>query len=163
MNLSEPVGSPAAGFNPAKSTVVTSANQIDPNLKALITESIVAGMDYELRPQPGAAAERTATHGRRGSVSGIFNRAVTPRVGVGLSDYAQGVGLPHALDGTAYNIRPSSKTPQSSAAGGSGFVIANIPDHYIYYHGIEIGIVKRLFEQSGRAGPPSSWNNARQI
>ena len=38
------------GFNPANPTAVTSANQLDPNLKAPITDSFVAGVDRELMP-----------------------------------------------------------------------------------------------------------------
>ena len=39
----------AGGFNPANPTAVTSANRIDPNLKAPVTQSIVAGLERELR------------------------------------------------------------------------------------------------------------------
>src|SRR5262249_9156520 len=38
------------GFNPANPAAVTSANALDPNLKAPITSSIVGGIERELRP-----------------------------------------------------------------------------------------------------------------
>ena len=45
------------GFNPANPTAVTSANQIDPNLKAPLTHSFVAGVDRELMAEPRGAGE----------------------------------------------------------------------------------------------------------
>src|SRR5262249_46008092 len=38
------------GFNPANPTAVTSANQLDANLRAPITHSFVSGIDRELMP-----------------------------------------------------------------------------------------------------------------
>ena len=38
----------ANGFNPANPTAVTSANRIDPNLKAPVTQSFVAGVEREI-------------------------------------------------------------------------------------------------------------------
>ena len=39
----------ANGFNAANPTAVTSANRIDPDLKAPVTQTVVAGLDRELR------------------------------------------------------------------------------------------------------------------
>src|SRR5262249_32621380 len=38
----------ANGFNPANPTAVTSSNRIDPDLRAPVTQSMVAGVDREL-------------------------------------------------------------------------------------------------------------------
>jgi hypothetical protein len=40
----------AGGFNPANPTAVISANQLAPNLKAPVTQSVVVGADRELIP-----------------------------------------------------------------------------------------------------------------
>ncbi len=46
-------------------------------------------------------------------------------------------------------------------AGGSGFLLTNVPGYTTDYHGIELGVVKRLSNKwMGRAG--FSFNNARE-
>ena len=45
------------GFNPAAPTAVTSANVIDPDLEAPVTQSVVVGFDRELMPNLGDAGE----------------------------------------------------------------------------------------------------------
>jgi hypothetical protein len=160
VNLNQPIGSPGGGFNPANPTAVTSANQLDPNLKAPITQSIVAGIDRELRPN--LALQLNYSYTRTSSLFGNFSGAITPRVGVTLADYAPGAGLSGTLpDGTAYTIPTFIPNAAKVAAGGSGFQITNIPDYSTDYNGLEIGIVKRLSNKwMGRAG--FSWNNARE-
>jgi hypothetical protein len=46
-------------------------------------------------------------------------------------------------------------------AGGSGFLLTNVPGYSTDYHGVEVGLVKRLSNKwMGRAG--FSFNNARE-
>ena len=45
------------GFNPAAPTAVTSANVIDPNLEAPVTQAAVIGIDREIMPEPRGAGE----------------------------------------------------------------------------------------------------------
>jgi hypothetical protein len=160
VNLSQPVGSPAGGFNPANPTAVTSANQIDPNLKAPITQSLVAGIEHELKAN--LALQLNYSYTRTSNLFGNFSGAVTPRVGVGLADYAPGAGLAGTLpDGTAYSIPTFIPNAAKLAAGGSGFLTANIPDYYTDYSGIELGVVKRL-SNKWMSRVAFAWNNARE-
>ena len=79
VNLNQFVAA-ANGFNRANPTAVTSANVIDPNLKAPVTSSFVAGVDRELRPNLAVQANYTYTR-----VSNLFGNLfanITPRVGV---------------------------------------------------------------------------------
>jgi hypothetical protein len=160
VNLNQQVGSPGGGFNPANPTAVTSANNLDPNLKAPITQSIVAGIDREL--MPNLALQLNYSYTRTSSLFGNYSGSITPRVGVTLADYAPGAGLAGTLlDGSAYNIATFIPNAAKVAAGGSGFLITNIPDFSTDYHGLEMGIVKRLSNKwMGRAA--FSWNNARE-
>ena len=148
----------AGGFNPGSPTAVTSANRIDPNLKAPRTQTVVAGIDRELRPN--LALQLNYSYTRTSSLFGNFTNAITPRVGVTLSDYVPGAGLAGTLpDGTAYNIPTFIPNAAKVAAGGSGFLITNIPDYSTDYNGLEIGMVKRLSNKwMGRVS--LSWNNA---
>ena len=47
----------ANGFNPANPTAVTSANRINPDLKAPVTQSFVAGVDREIMPNFAVGGE----------------------------------------------------------------------------------------------------------
>ena len=76
----------ANGFNPASPTAVTSANRIEPELKAPVTQTVVAGLDRELRPNFAVTANYTYT--RTSDLLGNASWAVTPRVGMTLADYA---------------------------------------------------------------------------
>src|SRR6185295_11274585 len=51
----------AGGFNPANPTAVTSTNRIDPNLKAPVTQSVVAGLERELRSNLSVQVNYTYT------------------------------------------------------------------------------------------------------
>lgn len=160
VNLGIQVGSPGGGFNPLAPTAVTSANELDPNLKAPITQSLVAGVDREL--MPNLALQLNYSYTRTSSLFGNFSGTITPRVGVTLADYAPGSGFTGTLpDGTPYSIPTFVPNAAKVAAGGSGFKTTNIPDYYTDYHGIEVGFVKRLSNKwMSRMG--FSWNNARE-
>jgi len=150
----------AGGFNPANPTAVTSANVVDPNLKAPKTTSVVVGVDRELAPN--LAAQVNYSYTRTTDLFGNFTNRITPRVGVPLSAYSPGAGFSGTLpDGTAYNVPTYIPNPAAVAAGGNGFLTTTIPDYYTDYSGIEVGLVKRLSNKwMGRVG--FSWNNARE-
>ena len=82
--------SAAGGFNPANPTAVTSANVIDPNLKAPVTQSVVAGVDREL--MPNLAVQVNYSYTRTSDLFGNFADNITPRVGV----VARGLRAGHA-------------------------------------------------------------------
>jgi carboxypeptidase family protein/TonB-dependent receptor-like protein len=148
------------GFNPANPTAVTSANVTDPNLSAPVTQNLVAGIDREL--MPNLALQVNYSYTRTSNLFGNVIGAITPRVGVTLADYTPGSGFIGTLpDGTAYNVPTFIPLAAKVAAGGNGFLRTNIPGYYTDYHGIEIGLVKRLSNRwMSRVG--IAWNNARE-
>ena len=159
VNLSQFITA-AGGFNPAAPTAVTSANVIDPNLKAPKTTSVVFGLDREL--MPNLAAQVNYSYTRTSDLFGNFSGRITPRTGVTLADYAPGAGFAGTLpDGTPYNVPTYIPNAAKVAAGGNGFVTTNIPDYYTDYSGLELGLLKRMSNKwMGRIG--FAWNNARE-
>jgi hypothetical protein len=152
--------SAAGGFDPRNPTSVTSANQIDPNLTAPITQSVVAGFDREIRPN--LAVQVSYSYTRTSNLFGNSTNNVTPRVGVTAADYTAGPALTGTLpDGTAYNVPTSIPNAAAVAAGGSGFLLTNVPGYSTDYQGLEVGLVKRLSNRwMARLG--FSYNNARE-
>jgi len=152
--------SAAGGFDPRNPTAVTSANQIDPNLTAPITQSFVAGFDRELLPN--LAVQVSYSYTRTGNLFGNSTNNVTPRVGVTAADYTAGPALTGTLpDGTAYNVPTFIPNAAAVAAGGSGFLLTNVPGYSTDYQGLEVGLVKRLSNRwMARVGV--SYNNARE-
>ncbi|HZT75124.1 MAG TPA: TonB-dependent receptor [Vicinamibacterales bacterium] len=150
----------AGGFNPANPTAVTSSNVLDPNLAAPKTSSLVVGLDRELLPN--LAAQVNYSYTRTTDLFGNFTGRLTPRTGVSLANYAPGAGFSGTLpDGTPYNVATYIPNAAAVAAGGNGFLTTNIPDYDTDYHGLELGLVKRLSNRwMGRVG--FSWNNARE-
>src|SRR6185295_5460296 len=89
----------AGGFNPANPTAVTSANILDPDLKAPKTTSVVVGMDHELANNLAVSVNYSYT--RTSDLFGNFTGTITPRAGVGRADYTAGAGFTGTLpDGT---------------------------------------------------------------
>jgi hypothetical protein len=148
------------GFNPANPTAVTSANQLDPDLKAPRTTSIVIGMDRELIPNLAVTANYSMT--RTTDLFGNFTGTITPRVGVTVADYAPGSGFTGTLpDGSIYNVPTWIPNQAAITAGGNGFLTTNIPGFSTSYQGIEVGITKRLSNKwMSRVG--FSWNDATE-
>jgi hypothetical protein len=148
-------------FNPQNPTALTSANVLDPNLKAPVTSGVVVGVDRELIPNLAVAVSYSYT--RTTDLFGNFTGTITPRVGVTLADYAPGSGFSGTipLDGTAFNVPTFIPNQAAINAGGNGFVTTNVPGYYTDYHGIEFSVNKRLANRwMGRLGV--SWNNARE-
>ena len=70
--------------------------------------------------------------------------------------------LPGTLpDGTPYSVPTFIPNAAKVAAGGNGFLTTNMPGYSTDYHGLELGVVKRLSNRwMGRVG--FSFNNARE-
>jgi hypothetical protein len=147
------------GFNPANPAAVTSANVFG-DLKAPITQSLVVGIDREL--MPSLAVQVNYSYTRTTDLYGNFTGQITPRVGVTLADYTPGSGFVGTLpDGTTYNIPTFIPNPARVAAGGNGFVYETIPDYYTDYHGLEVGLTKRL-SNKWMSRIAFAWNNPRE-
>ena len=64
-------------------------------------------------------------------------------------------------NGQAYSVPIYSPIRSLVIAGGNGFLETNVPGYKTDYHGIELGLIKRLSNRwMGRVG--FSWNNARE-
>ena len=150
----------ANGFNAANPTAVTSANRISAGLKAPVTQSVVAGLDRELRANLAVSVNYTYT--RTNDLLGNATFSVTPRVGVSLADYAPGPVLTGTLpDGSSYTVPTFIANQAKVTAGGSGFLLTNWDGYYTDFHGLEVSAVKRLSNKwMGRVG--FSLNNARE-
>jgi hypothetical protein len=150
----------ANGFNAANPTAVTSANRINADLQAPVTQSVVAGLDRELRANLAVSVNYTYT--RTTNVLGNATFSVTPRVGVGLGDYTAGPVLTGTLpDGSTYSVPTYIANQAKVTAGGSGFLLTNWDGYYSDYHGVEVSALKRLSNKwMGRVG--FALNNARE-
>jgi carboxypeptidase family protein len=159
VNLSQFVAA-AGGFNPANPTAVTSSNRINPDLKAPVTQTFVAGVDREL--MPNFALQANYTYTRTTNLLGNASWSVTPRVGMTIADYTPGPTLIGALpDGSSYSIPTYVPVPAKVTAGGNGFVLTNWDGYSADYHGIEFGAVKRLADR-WMARVNVAFNNARE-
>jgi hypothetical protein len=150
------------GFNPAAPTAVTSANRIDADLKAPVTQSFVAGVDREL--MPNFAVQINYSYTRTHNVLGNFFNSATPRVGVRPGpngDYTPGPPVTGTLhDGATYNIPTWVPIQSLVTAGGNGFLLTNWNGYYTDYNGLELSMVKRMSNRwMARVG--FAFNNAR--
>jgi hypothetical protein len=149
-----------SGINSANPSAVVSPNQVDPNLKAPRTDSVVASFDRELGRN--LSAEVTYSYSRTSDLFGNAVSNITPRVGVTLADYAPGAVLTGTLpDGTPYSVQTYGGDPAKFAASGGGFVMTNVPGYSTDYHGVEFGLNKRLSNR-WMSRVALSLNNARE-
>jgi hypothetical protein len=148
------------GFNANNPTAVTSANQIDPNLKAPRTSSVVAGIDRELRANLMLQVNYSYT--RTTDLFGNLAGNITPRTGVTLGDYTPGPTLTGTLpDGAAYSVPTYIANAAKVIAGGLGFVTTTVPGYSTDYNGVEIVLVKRISNRwMGHLG--FGYNDARE-
>jgi len=157
------------GFNPANPTAVSSANRLDPNLTAPITQSVVIGADRELAPnlvlQVNYSYSRTSRLFSTPNNANTGTIALTPRLGVRPGpngDYLPGSGFSGSFpNGQPYNVPTFIPDPAKVGAGGNGFLIQNIPGYYTDYHGLELGLIKRLSNKF-MTHTGFAWNNAQE-
>ena len=149
------------GFNPANPTAITSSNQVDPNLKAPTTRSVVAGIDREV--MPNLAVTAAYTYSRTDNLFDDAAFSLTPRVGVPLATgYTAGAPVTGTLpNGAAFSVPTYVPISSLVTAGGGGFLLTNVPGYYTDYSGVEVGLVKRM---SGKwmARASFAYNDARQ-
>ena len=151
------------GFNPANPTSVASANQLDPNLKAPITQSVVIGADRELAPN--LVLQVNYSYSRTSRLFGNGPGLIQPRVGVKPGpngDYLPGAGFSGTLpNGQPYNVPTFIPDPAKVAAGGNGFRTQNIPGYSTDYQGLELGLIKRLSNKF-MTHIGFGWNNSQE-
>ncbi|MBA2258710.1 MAG: TonB-dependent receptor [Acidobacteria bacterium] len=150
-------GAPLAfgnGFNPASPTAVTSANRIDPNLKAPVNTGIVVGLDRELAPN--FALQVSYNYGRG------TNHIATPWRGVTSADFTPGAAVTGTLpEGGTYAVPIFLPNATAVSAGGSGRSYTNYEDYHTTFSGLDLSLVKRLSNR-WMARVAASLNDARE-
>ncbi len=144
------------GIDPANPTALApSPNQLDAGLKAPVTQSFVAGIERELRPNLAVMVDYS--YNRTTNLFGNLTGNLTPRVGVPLSAYIKGDTLTGTLpDGSTYSV--PTFIPTGVTAGS---ITRNVPGFYVDYQGLELNLVKRLSNKwMGRL--TFGYNNARE-
>jgi len=148
------------GFNPTNPTAVTSANQLDANLKPPVTHSFVTGIDRELLPH--FALQVNYSYTKTTDLFGNLSANITPRTGVTLADYSAGPVLTGTLpDGATYSVPTYVANGAKVVAGGLGFLTTTVPGYSTDYQGLEVALLKRMSDRwMGRVA--LSYNNARE-
>jgi hypothetical protein len=142
------------GFNPANPTAVTSANTLDPNWKAPVTTSVVAGVDRELLPNLAVALNYT--YSRTSNWVNTFWKGVTA------ANYAPGAVLAGTLpDGSPYSVPTYIVNSAVVAANGNSLTFTNWNGYYTYYNGVEASVFKR-FSNKWMARVGFSYNLANE-
>ncbi len=145
------------GFNPAAPTSVRSANVIDPDLDAPVTQSLVFGVDRQLAPNVAIQMNYswTRTHNYMGS--GVFN----PWVGLTPNDYTAAAVLTGTLpNGEAFSVQTYNPITALITANGNSRILTNWDGYSSRYNGIEVSLVKRLSNRwMARAGGSYNLSN----
>ena len=169
--------SSAIGINAANPTSNISTNVIDPDLKAPVTQSFVAGIEREL--MPNLALTASYTYNRTTNLFGNQAANITNRVGMTAADYTLGgsalVGKPTGgtqtftgnvftgtlPDGTPFSLPIYNINQAKLTASAGGFTLANVPGYYVDYNGVEFGLTKRM-SNKWMAHVSFGYNNARE-
>jgi hypothetical protein len=145
-----------SGFNPDCPTCLSSANQIDPNLKAPRTNEIQAGVDQQILPE--LVAGFTYTYRQRKDL--IWS----PYIGVTSADYASAAAPVAGYDyqgrllgftGPIYGTTPLPDT------FNSGEFVTNRPDYTQNYNGFTMQMTKRLTDR-WMAHAAFTWQSWKQ-
>ena len=142
------------GFNPLNPTSVTSANLIDPSLRAPLTNEFIVGLDRELFPN--FAVSLAYTYQR------LDHFEWEPRIGMTVADYTPGAVITGTLPGgTPFSVQTFLPIPARVDAGNSGRLLSNQPGYRRTFNGLEFTAVKRLSNKwMMRAG--AAYNNHRE-
>jgi carboxypeptidase family protein/TonB-dependent receptor-like protein len=124
------------GFDPANPTAPFTPNRIDPDLRAPITNSLVANIDHEVRPNfaIGAAVGWSRT-----------DRVIwAPYVGITRADYEQVGTLGELVGGVTSNAPVYGLLPGVELPAGNGQFLTNRDGYHTRYYNIDFTAVKRL-------------------
>ena len=146
------------GFNPAAPTAVTSANVIDPNLEAPVTQAAVFGIDRELMRNLALQVNYSFTRTHNYAGNGTFN----PWIGLTTADYTAGQVLSGTLpNGQQYSVQTWTPDSAKITANGNGRLLTNYEGYSSRYHGVELSVIKRLSDRwMARVG--AAWNHATE-
>ncbi len=132
-----PLLASGGGFNTSNPTAVTSANRIDPDYKAPVSDGVVIGIDRELIPN--FALQVNYSFGR------TTGYPYTPFVGVTSADYTAGTPVTGTLPGgSAFNIPTFIPDGAKVASVGGGRLYTNWPGYISKFNGIEVSLHKRM-------------------
>jgi hypothetical protein len=143
------------GFNPAAPTAVTSADVLDPDLKAPVQSGVVVGVDRELMPD--LALQVTYSYGRG------TNEHYIPWIGLTSANYLPGTPASGTLpDGTPYSIPIFLPDPALIAANGNGRLWTNFDGYHTTFNGLEANVTKRMSNR-WMMRVSLAYNNAREF
>ncbi|MGQ0736638.1 MAG: carboxypeptidase regulatory-like domain-containing protein [Acidobacteriota bacterium] len=149
--VNQPLLASGGGFNTANPTAVTSANRIDPDLRASVGTGFIVGVDREL--VPNLAVQANYTYSR------VTGHPMTPFIGLTTADWAPSGALTGTTpDGIAYNIPLFIPDAAKVAAVGGGRLLTNFDDYYTTYNGVELSIIKRMSNR-WMMRLAAAWNN----
>jgi hypothetical protein len=146
------------GFNPAAPTSVRSANVIDPDLEAPVTQSMVVGIDRQIGSYLAVQVNYswTRTHNYMGN--GVFN----PWVGLTAEDYSRAAVLTGTLpNGDSFSVQTWTPNSAQITANGNSRILTNWDGYSSRYNGIEMSLVKR-FANRWMARVGASINMAKE-
>jgi hypothetical protein len=141
------------GFDPKNPASPTSANVIDPNLKAGKTDEVVGGLDYEILPELVVGANYTYRKYKDALFSPLSQ---SPRVGLSSANFVlcttalrancptAGVITGTTSAGTSFSLPVYALTPGLTANNFPSRLTTNRPDFDTTYSGFELTMQKRL-------------------
>jgi len=146
----------AYGVDPNNPNSPASVNQIDPNLKAPITDEFSVGIDHQISPEFVAAL--SYTHRNR------KNFTWTPYTGISQSDFALFNSGYDAVDWQGHSLGttgPVYYLPGDGYTGNYGKTLENRPGYETRYDSVELQLTKRLTNRWMAHGS-FTWNNWKQ-
>lgn len=123
------------GFNPASPTAVTSANKIDPNMKATTSTGVVIGVDREL--MPNFALQVNYSYSRTNDYQ------QEPWIGLTSADYIRQADITGTIP-SPYTAPIFIPVAAKVAANGNGRILTNYPGYVSKYQGVEFSLIKRM-------------------
>jgi hypothetical protein len=146
------------GFNPAAPTAVTSANVIDPDLDAPVTQAAVFGIDRELVRNLAVQVNYSFTRTHNYAGAATYN----PWIGLTAADFTAGPVQTGTLpNGETFNVQTWIPDSAKITANGNGRLLTNYEGYSSRYHGVELSLIKRMSDRwMARVG--AAWNHATE-
>ncbi|MCG8455037.1 MAG: hypothetical protein MI919_02070, partial [Holophagales bacterium] len=132
-----------SGFNPADPTALSSPNQIDPDIEAVVTEEIILGVEHSFLPElvGGFSVTWRQADDYYDSI-GLYTDAAGNLVQLQAVDYVLEQTLTGNLpDGTAFSVPVYSVRPDLTDTGGALYTNTDRSTEYLGY---TLSATKRL-------------------